>query len=75
MSEMPPGGKRGSIGVVFVLVVFVLLEVPVPEADSVIVPDADLEDCEPCVDEPEAFAVSVDAAAELDAASSLSWLF
>lgn len=29
ISEMPPGGKRGSTGVVFVLVVFVPLEVPV----------------------------------------------
>lgn len=36
ISEMPPGGKRGSTGVVFVLVVFVPLEVPVPEDFKVV---------------------------------------
>lgn len=69
ISEIPPWGKRGSIGVVFVLVVFVLLADPVPEADFVIVPEADAEDSESSVAEAEALAVSVDAAAEEDAAS------
>lgn len=47
MSEIPPGGKRGSIGVVFVLDVLVLLELAVPEAlISVMVPDPDADSSE-----------------------------